>query len=98
MSVGRTTSGVPMDAVYLLALSGLAVAGLLVLWRLLRGPTSSDRIVALDTVLLVVVAGVAVQVARTGERVFVGVLVVVSLLAFVGTTSVARFLERREDA
>lgn len=95
---GATTSGVPMDVVYVVALAGLGVSALLLLWRLLRGPSASDRIVALDTVLLVVVGGVAVQVARTGERAFVGVLVVVSLLAFIGTTSVARFLEREEES
>ncbi len=77
------------------ALAGLAVAGAMMLVRLVRGPTSSDRIVALDTLLLVIVAAVAVQVARAGDRYYSGVLVVVSLLAFTGTVVVARFLERR---
>jgi multicomponent Na+:H+ antiporter subunit F len=86
-----------MNVVYLISLLGLAVAGAMMLLRLLRGPSASDRIVALDTVLLVVVAVVAVEVARLGDRAYAGVLVVVSLLAFVGTTTVARFLERRED-
>lgn len=86
-----------MNVVYAISLLGLAAAGGMVLVRLLRGPTASDRIVALDTVLLVVVGAVAVQVARLDDRAFSGVLVVVSLLAFVGTVTVARFLERREE-
>lgn len=85
-----------MNVVYVVCLLGLATAGGLILVRLLRGPTTSDRIVALDTLLLVVVAAVAVQVAQLDDRSFSGVLVVVSLLAFVGTVTVARFLERRE--
>lgn len=86
-----------MTVVYTVSLLGLGVAGALVLIRLLRGPTASDRIVALDTLLLVVVGAVAVQIARLDDSSYAGVLVVVSLLAFVGTTTVARFIERRED-
>ena len=73
-----------MNTVLGIALAGLAVAGAMILVRMVRGPTSSDRIVALDTLLLVVVAAVAVQVARLENRSYVGVLVVVSVLAFVG--------------
>jgi multicomponent Na+:H+ antiporter subunit F len=86
-----------VSTVYVVSLVGLSVAAALVLVRLLRGPTASDRIVALDTLLLVVVAAVAVQVARFDSTRFAGILVVVSLLAFVGTVVVARFIERRED-
>lgn len=86
-----------MSVVYLVSLVGLALAGALILVRLLRGPTASDRIVALDTLLLVVVGAVAVQIARLDTARYAGVLVVVSLLAFAGTVTVARFLERRED-
>lgn len=85
-----------MSVVLGISLLGLGVAGSLMLVRLVRGPTSSDRIVALDTLLLVVVAAVAVQVTRLQDRYYAGVLVVVSLLAFTGTVVVARFLERRE--
>lgn len=86
-----------MNVVFAVALVGLAVAGGLIGVRLLRGPTASDRIVALDTLLLVVVGAVAVQVAQLDDRAYAGVLVVVSLLAFVGTVTVARFLERRGE-
>jgi multicomponent Na+:H+ antiporter subunit F len=86
-----------VSVVYTVALAGLGVSAALILVRLLRGPHASDRIVALDTLLLVVVGAVAVQIARLEERAYAGVLVVVSLLAFVGTVTVARFLDRRED-
>lgn len=86
-----------MTAVYAIAQVGLSVAAALVLVRLLRGPTASDRIVALDTLLLVVVAAVAVQIAWLANPRFSGILIVVSLLAFVGTVTVARFIERREE-
>ncbi|MFZ5869680.1 MAG: monovalent cation/H+ antiporter complex subunit F [Actinomycetota bacterium] len=86
-----------MTGVYAVSLLGLTVSGALMLVRLMRGPTAADRIVALDTLLLVVVGGVAVQIALLGTPRYAGILVVVSLLAFVGTVTVARFIERRES-
>lgn len=84
-----------MDVVVLICFVGLAVAAVLVLVRLVRGPSVPDRIVALDTLLQVVVAGIAVAAAMTRDGSFLAVLVAVALLGFVGTVTVARFVERR---
>lgn len=78
-----------------LALGLLAIAGLLCLVRLVRGPSLPDRIVALDALLVVVVTAVAADAARTGRGVYLDVVVVTALLGFVGTSIVARFIERR---
>jgi len=77
------------------ALGGVVVAGLLCLLRLLRGPSLADRIVALDALLVLIVSGIAIDAARTGEGTYLEVLVVAALLGFVGTVNVARFIERR---
>lgn len=84
-----------MTVVFGVCFAGLAVAALLVLVRLLRGPSVPDRIVSLDTLLQLVVAGVAVAAASTRTGDFLAVLVAVSLLGFLGTVVVARFVERR---
>ena len=84
-----------MRTVLIACFTGLTVAGLLVLVRLVRGPSVPDRIVALDTLLQVVVAGIAVAAAVTREGSFLAVLVAVSLLGFLGSVTVARFVERR---
>lgn len=73
----------------------LAAAGVLCLARLIRGVSLPDRIVALDTLLVTLVCGLAVLAARTGSGVFLDVMVVASLLGFTGTALVARFIERR---
>lgn len=78
-----------------LCLGGLALAAALCLIRLVLGPTVPDRVVALDALLGVVVAGVAVGAAARGDGSFLTVLLAVSLLGFVGTVTVARFVERR---
>jgi multicomponent Na+:H+ antiporter subunit F len=84
-----------VTAVAVVCYVGLGLAALLVLYRLVAGPTVPDRIVALDALLAIVVSGIAVAAAVTGDGVFLGVLLAVALLGFVGTTTVARFVERR---
>lgn len=84
-----------MTAVTTITLGGLAVAAALCMVRLLRSDTIADRIVALDALLVVTGAGIAVGAARTGDGTYLDVLVVASLLGFVGTVTVARFIERR---
>lgn len=84
-----------MTTVAILCYVGLAVAAAATFFRLAVGPTVPDRVVALDTLLYIVVMGIAVDAATTGRGDFLGVLVAAALLAFVGTTTVARFVERR---
>jgi multicomponent Na+:H+ antiporter subunit F len=86
-----------VNVVTTICMAGLALAGLLFAVRLLRGPSLADRAVALDGLLITVAGGVAVGAARSGSVVFLDVLVVVALLGFVGTVTVARFLERRSS-
>lgn len=78
-----------------IALGLLALAAVLCVIRLLRGSSFPDRIVALDTLLVVIVCGIAVGAVRTGSGEYLDVLVVASLLGFTGTALVARFVERR---
>jgi multicomponent Na+:H+ antiporter subunit F len=74
----------------------LIVAGGLALVRvLLPGTSVADRVVALDLLLLFVVMGIAVFSIERDTDAFLDVLIVVSLLGFVGTVTVARFIERR---
>lgn len=73
----------------------LVLAALLLIVRLVRGPSVADRVVALDAILVVVVSGLAVNAARTESPAFIDVAVVIGLLGFVGTGVASRFIERR---
>ena len=81
-----------MTVVYLLAFGLLGSGALLALVRLARGPSLLDRVVATDTLLVIISAGLAVYAALARDPTLVPVLVVVSLLAFVGSVSVARYI------
>ena len=81
-----------MTAVSVLAFTMLGAGVLLALLRLALGPSLLDRVVATDTLLVIISAGLAVHVALVRDPTLVPVLVVVSLLAFVGSVSVARYV------
>jgi multicomponent Na+:H+ antiporter subunit F len=78
-----------------ICLAMLAVSGLICVWRLVSAPSIADRSLALDSLLIVVVVGVAVAAARARSGTYLDVLLVVALVAFIGTVAVARFIERR---
>ncbi len=84
-----------MTVVTTVALAGLAVAALLCLARLVRGRSIADRIVALDLLLIITVSGITVTAVATGSGVFLDAVIVTALLGFVGTVTVARYMERR---
>lgn len=73
------------------AILGLAF-GLFML-RLLRGPSLSDRILALDGMIWTSVAVLVVQAMASGDGSYLPVAVVLTLVAFIGTTIIARFIE-----
>ncbi len=81
-----------MTVVAVLAHALLGGGALLALIRLARGPSLLDRVVATDTLLVIISASLAVHAALTRDPTVIPVLVVVSLLAFVGSVSIARYI------
>jgi len=77
------------------ALVMLIVGAAAFLYRVLLGPTVPDRVIALDGLLSVVVIGIIVAAAETDSGVTLSTVLVVALVAFVGTIALARFIERR---
>ncbi|SDD47833.1 monovalent cation/H+ antiporter complex subunit F [Streptomyces prasinopilosus] len=85
-----------MTALYTVTLAVLSAAGLLTLLRLVRGPDALNRIVALDVLLTMIIAGTAVGMALRGDTTSLPVLVVLALLAFTGSVTAAHLIEKRE--
>ncbi|MCA8878645.1 MAG: cation:proton antiporter [Rhodobacteraceae bacterium] len=65
--------------------------------RLARGPTFSDRVVALDMMSTSVVAFCAVDALQTGTPAYLDVAIVLALINFLSTLALARFAERALD-
>ncbi len=73
----------------------LVVGATCFLVRAIVGPSLADRVVAIDALVVTIVAIILVHSIRTRTSWFLGVAVVVALVGFVGTTAAARFIERR---
>jgi multicomponent Na+:H+ antiporter subunit F len=84
-----------MTAVYLTVLALLGGAAAMTLYRLVRGPTMLDRAVALDVLTAVVMCGIGAGATALGDYSALPVLLVLSLLGFVGSVSLARFFSGR---
>jgi multicomponent K+:H+ antiporter subunit F len=63
-------------------------------WRLLRGPTLPDRVLALDTMYVNMVALVVLYGLRLGSSIYFEVALLVALLGFASTAALARYLSR----
>ncbi|MGC5050740.1 monovalent cation/H+ antiporter complex subunit F [Micromonospora sp. DT48] len=72
----------------------LSLTALLALVRLYRGPSLLDRVVAADMLLATMVSAVGAEAAVNRHVTTLPVLVVLSLLGFVGSVSLARFAVR----
>lgn len=72
-----------------LAAGLLALSGLIILWRLLRGPSRADRAVAIDALTLLAVAGMTLTCLIGGQAVFLDVAIMLALVSFLGTAAFA---------
>ncbi len=77
-----------------LAVISLAFAGLL--FRLVKGPTVADRVVALDAIGISLVSIVALLSLIIGTEFFLEIILLLSILSFIGTAAFAKFIERGE--
>ena len=84
-----------MNVVTWISLAMISGGALLATVRLVKGPSLADRVVATDLLLTLLAVGTGVYAARTGDGVFLEVMLVVGVLGFLGTVTVARFIERR---
>ncbi|MHA7284013.1 monovalent cation/H+ antiporter complex subunit F [Arthrobacter sp. TMS2-4] len=73
----------------------LTVAALLALYRAVRGPSILDRVLALDVVLAIVGAALVLNMVVGRHLDNLVLLVVISLIGFVGSVTVARFVTDR---
>ncbi len=76
------------------ALTAVGIAALLCGWRLLRGPSAIDRVLALDTLYINVVALVVLLGIQRRTSLLFEAALIVAMLGFVSTVALARYLGR----
>ena len=86
-----------MSVVWVIVATLLLVAAVLTAARALMGPTTLDRLVALDTLIALAMCGLAVWAAYSGDTTVVPGVVALSLLSFAGSIAIARFRVRDDQ-
>ena len=72
----------------------LALGQILAMVRVVVGPTSADRILALDTMVINALGLVVVLGIYQGTQIYFEVSLLIAMLGFVSTVALARFLLR----
>jgi multicomponent Na+:H+ antiporter subunit F len=80
-----------MTVVWVLSGVMLVAAAAVTMLRLLMGPSTLDRLVAVDTMVAVTMCGVAAWAAFSLDTTVTYSLAALALISFVGSVSVARF-------
>ncbi|WIM67395.1 monovalent cation/H+ antiporter complex subunit F [Corynebacterium breve] len=80
---------------FLLVAALLLTAGFLIMtWRIIIGPDSLDRILGMDGITAMLQCALATYICWTLDTTVVNVMIVIALLGFISTLSVARFRKR----
>lgn len=70
----------------------LFVAAVLTVVKIVRGPTVLNRALATDLLVTILICAIGLKVAVTVDKTPLAILFALSLVAFVGSVSVARFV------
>ncbi len=73
----------------------LLFASFLCLYRIGKGPTAADRMVAIDILGLIVVAICALIALFLKQSFFMDITLTFALLSFIGSLALAKYLEGR---
>jgi multicomponent Na+:H+ antiporter subunit F len=83
-----------LETVLLITFGALSISLVAGLIRLMLGPSLPDRVVALDLIAYIVIAFIAAYAIYTGTADFIDAAIVVALIAFLGTTAFARYVQK----
>ena len=72
----------------------VGLAMLMALWRLLRGPTVPDRILALDTMYINTIALLIVYGIHADLAIFFEAALLIALMGFISTVALCKYLLR----
>jgi len=82
------------DGVTLIILPLLGAGLLIIFYRVVRGPSLSDRVVALDLMATIIISISAVYSVASNEPSYLDAAVVLALITFLGTVAFAYYLNR----
>lgn len=83
-----------LEIIIRLSLLGVSIAMLGLIYRVIKGPTTADRVVALDAIGINLVAMIALVSILLKTNAFLDIILLIGILAFIGTVAFSKFLEK----
>ncbi len=83
-----------MTVALVFAIACFSVGLLVTLWRLVKGPDPADRILALDTMVINVIALILLYCMWLGRPVYFEAALLLAMVGFVSTVAYCRFILR----
>lgn len=85
-----------MDLIITSSMIVVGLAMLLALWRLVRGPSAPDRILALDTLYISTIAEVVLLGMLVETEIYFEIALIIAMLGFFGTVVLSKYVIRRD--
>ena len=73
----------------------LLLAFVFALMRLMKGPESSDRIVALDLIASLVIGFILLYSMLVNREIYFDIAVVIAMISFIGTIGISIYLKNK---
>lgn len=77
-----------------IAISFFTIAIAVSLYRIIRGPSIPDRVIALDMIGVNLISAIAAVSILLNTRAYLEAILILGILAFISTISLSRFIER----
>lgn len=78
----------------MIAFAAVAISQIMAMFRLVIGPNTGDRILALDTMVVNAIGLIVLLGIYQGTRLYFEVSLIIAMLGFVSTVAYARFVLR----
>lgn len=79
----------------LINIIGILIGFFLVLYRIYLGPSTADRVIALDLLAFLVIGFIVGFCINIDNAMFLNAAIVLALVAFLGTIAFAKYLETK---
>ena len=83
-----------LDKVIHVSIFMITLAMLGLIYRVIKGPSTPDRVIALDGIGINLIALVALISMVLKTDVFIDIILLIGILAFIGTVAFSKYLEK----
>lgn len=81
----------------LIALVLIGVSFFISMARVVKGPSTADRVVAMDLISMLVIGFISVYCIEVNQEVYLNATIILALVSFLSVIAIARYVERPQQ-